>query len=294
MNPLKLLTPSLRRSRAALSALCATALASLSPLQAFPPAPFFTLYGEARDPFGNLLPPEGATISLYHGGKEIQRQSLLEPGQNDYNYQLRLRIDQMRLGTSTYSSLSLNPGDAFTIAIEVGGLLLYPIELANTLQVGDPAERQRLDLTLGVDTDGDGLPDTWEQAQLFQAGYLPGNDGWDLSLIDRDSDLDQNGVTNWIEYIANTYANDHEPALALQVKEILPDAVRLEFYAIYNGLYWLQASTDLAEWQTVPFSLASDEPDAPARTILRSGTTGIVSIYSTSQGPNAFYRLRAK
>ena len=59
--------------------------------------------------------------------------------------------------------------------------------------------------TLRVDG---GIPDAWEQSQLYAAGILPGEDGWDLSLIDRDGDFDKDGISNWLEYIAGTFATD--------------------------------------------------------------------------------------
>ena len=32
------------------------------------------------------------------------------------------------------------------------------------MELGKPSETTRLDLTLGEDSDGDGLPDAWERA----------------------------------------------------------------------------------------------------------------------------------
>lgn len=272
---------------------CLSAFAPLS-LKAFPPAPYYTIYGEARDAYGDLIPAEGAAVVLYQGGKEIHRRTLVNITEGDYNYQLRIRLDMMRLGTSSYSALSLNPGDTYTVAIEVGGQLFYPIQVVSPPQVGNPADRRRLDLTLGVDSDGDGLPDAWEEAQLFHAGYTPGPDGWDLSQIDRESDLDENGISNWAQYTAGTYATDSEATLSLEIKERLGAAVRLEFYAIYNRLYWLEASTNLVDWEVVPFADSEAGLVDDSRTVLLSENTGIVSIYAAAYHPRSFYRLKAK
>jgi hypothetical protein len=81
----------------------------------------------------------------------------------------------------------------------MNGLLFYPIEVNGNLTAGKGGESVRLDLNLGVDSDDDGLPDTWEEWQLYQAGYFPDENGWDLSLIDRDGDLVKLRVVGGVE-----------------------------------------------------------------------------------------------
>ena len=175
------------------------AACSVQVIQAFPPAPFHTIYGDVRDEQGVLIPATGAAVVMYQGGIQRMREALTAANGADFNYELRMRMDMNRNLTSTYSSLVVSTASTFTLVVDIGGVSYHPIEItASTPTVGAPADRVRLDLTLGVDSDGDGLPDAWEESQLYLAGLLPGVDGWDLSLIDRDGDFDNDGLSNRI------------------------------------------------------------------------------------------------
>jgi hypothetical protein len=274
---------------------CGFCLSSLT-LRAFPPAPYYTVFGDVRDQYGVLIPAEGAAVIVYKGGNEIMRQSLVAAEGTDFNYQLRLRIDMLRASTTTYSSVALTSGTVYTLAVSIGSQLYYPIEMATAPVIGNASVRRRLNLTLGVDADGDGLPDAWEEAQLYHGGYLPGDDGWDLSLIDREGDFDRDGVSNWSEYLAGTYAMDSDSVLSLSIKEKLATSARLEFYAFYGKSYKLESTTDLKTWTAVPFSLGDPAaPDAAAaQSSLTSTVTAVISIYAEASAPSTYYRLIAR
>jgi hypothetical protein len=267
-----------------------------APAAAFPPAPYFTIFGYVRDQYGVLIPGGGASLVVLKDSKEVMRQPVASVGSSDFNYQIRMQMDMLRQATAVYSSKAMTAGSVYTIAVEVGGQRLYPIELSTPPTVGNSAERRRLNLTLGVDSDGDGLPDAWEEAQLYHAGIMPGPDGWDLSLIDRDGDFDGDGVSNFNEYIAGTYATDASSSLALEIKEKVGDFVKLEFYAMYGRSYTLEASSDLKTWSTVSFSL--DAPVAATltgtRTSLQSVTTGLTSIYAGASASATYHRLTSR
>ncbi len=134
--------------------------------QAFPPAPYYSLYGAVRDQVGQVIRAEGAELILLKGGKEIGR-SPITSSQLDQSYELNLRIDQNRSGTVFYSDKAVAAQGLFSLVVSMNGALFYPIEVAGTLQAGKGGERVRLDLTLGEDADKDGLPDVWEQWQLY-------------------------------------------------------------------------------------------------------------------------------
>lgn len=266
--------------------------------QAFPPAPHFTVFGDVRDQYGNLISAESASVVLYKGGVEMMRVPLTEVAGRDYNYQLRIRIDMLRDSTAAYSSKALSPGTIVTLGIETGGLVYYPIEMSSPPAVGLPSGRQRLNLTLGVDSDKDGLPDAWEESQLHQGGIAPGPDGWDLSLIDKAGDFDHDGVSNYAEYLAGTYAADASSTIDLKIKEKLATAARLEFYAIRGRSYTLQSSPDLKTWTAADFSLSAPDavPAGTSQSTLTATTTGVTSIYtatSTTAGA-AWYRLQIR
>jgi len=97
-------------------------------------------------------------------------------------------------------------------------------------------------LTVLVDTDADGLPDTWETA----CGLCPTN------ANDAAADYDGDGLTNAKEYLAGTHPTN---ALSyLKVEGIRLDAggeaARLEFLAASNKTYTVQyrEAVDSGEW----------------------------------------------
>jgi len=161
-----------------------------------------------RDENGQALRADDGEIVFYCGGAEFLRTFITETTRLDQNYQLRLRMDMQRLGTQSYTNLANSSGTAFTLGVVLNNIVYYPIEMSAPRSVGRPGERTRLDLTLGVDSDRDGIPDAWEQSQLYAGGVMPGQNGWDLSLLTRDGDFDGDGISNWQEYIAGTFATD--------------------------------------------------------------------------------------
>lgn len=264
-------------------------------LQAFPPAPYYTIYGDVRDQYGMLLPATGSSVILYDGSKEIMRQQLSDTGTAPFNYQIRMRIDMFRPSTATYSSLALRSGADYSLAVNIGGQLFSPIEMRTKPAVGAPAGRRRLDLTLGVDSDGDGIPDAWKEAQLFHAGILPGPDGWDLSLISRDGDFNGDGISNWNHYIAGTYATVPNSFLKLEIKEMIGSFLHLQFYAIYGKIYTLEHSEDMENWVTTSFSVEVPGTEAlEIRSSLSATSTGVMSLYPNSTNATGFYRLNVR
>lgn len=230
------------------------------PMTAFPPAPFFTLFGTVRDEQGQTLRIDGAVVVFYKNGVEVLRQNITERLESDFNYQLRLRMDMQRPGTVRYSDIANAAGTSFSLAILIHNIPYYPIEMSVARTVGSPGQRVRLDLTLGIDSDGDGIPDAWEQSQLYAAGFLPDANGWDLSKLDRNGDFDGDGLSNWVEYIAGTFATDPTDYLALRIIEKSDTAVQLRFFSIYGKVYSLEASSDLQTWTPVNHYLRSPDP----------------------------------
>jgi hypothetical protein len=233
---------------------------------AFPPAPHYTVFGNVRDEFGTLLPDAGGTVVFYKGGSELARNPIATVDAHDYNYQIRLKLDMGRAGTATYTSLASNPGSAFTIAVEIGGVLNYPIEVITARTVGNPADRHRLDLTLGEDTDGDGMPDAWEQQKLFYA-HLPIEDLW---RVTPDGDLTGDGIANVAQYVALTYGSDVEESFFLNILEMTTTQATLEFFTLTNKRYHLEKSTDLVNWAPVAFRVGQD-----AEAVLSYTATGV-------------------
>lgn len=273
-----------------LLALVAWGLAPL--LHAFPPAPYYTLYGSVRDQVGQTLDVEGATLILLKGGVEIGRTPIANT-QLDQNYELQIRIDANRSGTTLYSDKAVAAQSLFSLVVEMNGARFYPIEATGALTAGKGGERVRLDLNLGEDLDGDGLPDIWEQWQLYQAGHFPdANGNWDLSLIDRNGDLDGDGQSNFMEYLAGTFAGDATERFELQLKEKTTTGMRFEFYAITGKTYTIERSNDAKTWTPLPFAIGAPTTGSAA---YRATAVGILSAFATPTSPTKeFYRLSVR
>lgn len=270
-------------------------LSLITSLHAFPPAPSYTLYGIVRDQVGQTIMADGAVLILLKGGKEVARTNITNGQQLDQNYELKIRIDQNRSGTTFYSESAIAAQGAFSLVVQMNGSLFYPIEVSGNLTAGKGGERVRLDLNLGEDANHNGLPDIWEQWQLYQAGYYPDENGnWPLDLLGgRNGDFDHDGFTNWQEYLAGTFATDRSERFTLAIKEKTASSVRFEFYAIIGKTYTIERSSDAKTWTRLPFAIGT-----PATGALSYQATE-VSILSAFATPTAnagkeFYRLTVR
>ena len=239
--------------------------ASAACLPAFPPAPYYTLHGIVRDQTGQVVKAENAAVILFKGSVETGRATIGPLAEPDKNYEMKIRIDQARPSTTLYNTRAVASQGAFSLMVEIGGQRFFPIEVKGDLTAGKGGEHVRLDLTLGEDSDNDGLPDAWEQWQLFQTGRFPGDDGlWPLHLLDRNGDFDGDGQGNFSEYLAGTFAGDAAERFEVTIKSKTADRVEFEFFAITGKTYTLERCTDLKTWTRVPFSAGGAVPSAGA------------------------------
>ena len=261
-------------------------------LKAYPPAPYYTLFGVVRDQVGATLRVDGAELVLLRDGKEIGRAPIYPDLRVDSNYELKIRIDQGHTGTRVYSTSALQPQGVYSLLVVINGQNLYPIEVSGTLRAGTGGERVRLDLNLGVDANRDGLPDAWQEWVLYQAGRRVGTPEWDINLITKDGDFDGDGISNFLEYVAGTFAGDPSERLELRLTNKTPAAVFLEFYTITGKVYGIEESADLKTWQTVPFTVSTGSPPAILHRAQDIGiTTAQVAAPATT---SRFYRLTVR
>ncbi|MFZ9941713.1 MAG: hypothetical protein ACO3F7_06135, partial [Luteolibacter sp.] len=76
---------------------------------AFPPAPYYTLYGMVRDQVGQTITAEGAEVILLKGGVEVGRTPITS-SRLDQSYELNMRLDQNRSGTTFYTEKAIAAG----------------------------------------------------------------------------------------------------------------------------------------------------------------------------------------
>jgi len=109
----------------------------------------------------------------------------------------------------------------------------------------DPANNEAVvPVSVRRDTDGDGLPDDWEEAYGLDPNR--GNDS--------DRDPDQDGMTNWQEFQAGTNPLDPQSRFVLRLEPREGPVVRIAFPSTLGREYRLETSQTVhgPAWNTVP------------------------------------------
>ena len=258
--------------------------------RAYPPAPDHVLYGTVRDELGRPLAAGAAVVIVSSAAGEIARTPIARGTEPGANYQVRLPVDLGSMGVA-YKPTALLPTSPFTIRVLMGGVVYLPIEVSRVgPTLGQPGKRTHLDLTLGVDSDNDGIPDAWERALIERdsSGRLR-----TLADIKPGDDLDGDALTNLQEYLIGTYALDRVDGLALEVLAVENSRARLRFTTVPGRVYTLRSSTNLNEWSPQTFALsAAGEVNQPSY----SGRE--VTVFEVwvplPVGGTAFFRLYAE
>jgi hypothetical protein len=231
---------------------------------AFPPAPHHSFFGVVRDEWGNPINADKAEVVLetLQGTKLKAEIKDREPG---VNYQLKVPMDS-GLTSDAYIPTALQPTVPFKVKVKIGTRTYLPLEmLGDYSKMGQPGKTTRLDLTLGEDSDGDGIPDAWERALLSQLGG-------DKTLrdINGNDDSDGDGLTNLQEYLAGTYAFDPNDGFALKIAGLDSGRPLLDFLAVTGRSYSIQGSADLKSWTAVEFRPIGATGAEAARSVYRA------------------------
>lgn len=227
------------------------------PCQAFPPAPNHTFYGMVRNEMGEPIMNTNAVVILETlTGVQIKTTVVPDLGAG-MNYRLKVPMDA-GLTSDAYKASALKPTVSFRMKVVIGSVTNLPIELhGNYSSLGKPAGTTHLDLTLGEDTDGDGLPDAWERALIAMMG---GN--LTLKDIKPGDDSDGDGMSNLAEYLAGTYAFDPADGLRLDLAGFGEGRPLLDFLAIRGRTYQILSSSDMKTWQPVEFQIVEGDPSS--------------------------------
>lgn len=235
------------------------------PLLAFPPAPHHEVFGMVRDEQGNPINAAKAAVLLEVGGALVAQATIGSGAGLGVNYRLTIPLDA-GVTADKYKPTAMLPTVPFRLRVKIGNVSYLPIEMtgASTL-VTKPGGSSRVDLTLGEDSDGDGIPDAWERNLIAATGG-----GKSLADINPGDDTDGDGLSNLQEYLAGTYAFDPQDGFALTIRSVDAGRSLLEFTAIRGRSYAIHASADMQSWAPVPFKLSTDAAAAAARDVYAS------------------------
>lgn len=269
--------------------LAALAIASTCVVHAFPPTLPHTIYGMARDEYGSPLGANAVVVLTTPSGSTIavQVDPTAEPG---INYRLVVPLDA-GLKSDVYKPGAFFGPVAFRLQVKITENTYLPFQMAGDYSLlGQPGKRTRIDLTLGEDANGNGLPDAWERAIIAARG-------WELSLEGLNADESPGGARASLreEYIAGTYGFQDSEGLQLGVVGVNGGAAVLEFLAVRGRSYSIMGSTDLGQWRAQSFQVISPEGVPELREAFLSGSVQVLRVevpLPAGQPGSRFFKLR--
>ncbi len=240
---------------------------SLSIARAFPPAPSGLIYGMARDQYGAPLSDPSDTV-LLQTPSGVQVTASIQPNLAiGVNYAMLVPMDAGII-PPPYVSNALTAGTLYKLYVVVGGSTNIPIEMEGAyLALGDPAQQTVQNLTVGGDSNNDGLPDAWEAAFLASLGLNIG-----LSNINPNAVYTSDGRTLKQEYLLRNFPYNSNAFNVVIVSQSAGSAL-LAFTTTAGRTYTALGSPDLTTWTPLYF------------TIPALGGAPIASYYSSSVQP---------
>ena len=265
-------------------------LLTVGPALAGLPQPMVVYYGQAQDGFGWPY-RDHADVILLIGTNEMARHTIdgsISPG---VNFALYVHVDDGTGGTNRYSGRAARTGETVRILVQDSYGLKTIMESNSVPAVTKPGDLILVNVTAGVDSDHDGLPDSWEQ-ELLNLNTNP------LILtiadIDPDDDFDGDGVPNDEEFVAGTFAFlDYDYFFAEHLEMTQNHCLHIEFLSVPGKIYGVDSTTNVLDgaWAATVFSIQST---GPWQTSPVEGDGDWLSLYVPLSETNRAFRMNVQ
>lgn len=256
------------------------------------PLPSVTYYGCVRDAYGYPFKKD-AEVVLMKGGVECSRYLITGERSPGVNYRMEVEIDN---GGTPFEAYAVHVDSQLDVKVYYQGQSLAVLTNATitalpaALTVPAAGSAIRLNIQTGVDADGDGLPDAWEQLLIAQsAGALQ-----TLADVKPEDDFDGDGSDNLHEFRSGTFPFLKGDSFAI---DALPQTSNgrfsFRFLAVAGFTYQVRGAVSLTgpAWGDQPFATA---PDAAVATGLVFGDDTFKTLYVEATNSTAFVRLSIK
>ncbi len=221
--------------------------------QAFPPAPDGLIYGLVKDQYGApLMNTQAKVVLITSDGKQIV--NTVVPGLAiGVNYMLSVPMDAA-VTSDLYTANALMVGTPFKLYVVSGSTTNLPIQMTGaSVLLGKSAKQTRLDLTLGVDSNGNGIPDAWEK--LFLADI---NTNLALTNLNAGVDYAHSGRTLMQEFLLGNHPFNPQGIFDVRLVTSNDGATLLEFTTMFGRSYTALGSSDLKTWTQLSFTIPSE------------------------------------
>lgn len=259
-------------------------MASLA--RAYPPAPHHLIFGLVRDDFGTPMMSRQVQVILETPTGTQIATTISPAAAPGVNYQLEVPMDA-GITPDVYEPSALQNAAPFKMVVVIGSITNLPIQMAGDFShLGQPGQQTRIDLTLGADVNGNGIPDAWELAYL---AALHSN----LTLADltANSILGPDGLTLLQEFLAGYYPFDPADSFKLQLVDANGGAPILQFTAITGRAYTLLGSSDMQNWSPLSFVIPAEGSNGPTHSyyISQAVRTLQIQVLQSAAGPEMHY-----
>ncbi len=195
--------------------------------RAFPPAPDGLIYGMVKDQYGTPLKvcrrpgdpanPRWPANRNHHPTQSGRRYEYTRP---------RAPMDARHHAPGPIATNAYR-GEAapYMLLVVVGTTTNLPIEMTGASpQLGQPSQMTLQNLTLGVDANGDGIPDAWETLFLGEIGT-----NLDLASVNPSTDYAHDGRTLLQEYLLGNYPYNPTNTFAITIASQNAGSAVLQF-----------------------------------------------------------------